>query len=137
MKLLLTASVAVLALSLCETTLARSADPAPGDLVLHKSGVVVSPATRSGTPAAAPTKTVVLRRSGILVPGSSKIEYQRALAATSAGPDVRSSQASPNGDLSAFELVLICLGGVLTLCGATYLGTRLVRRHRFASTRIA
>ena len=33
MKLLLTASVAVLALSLCETTLARSADPAPSDVV--------------------------------------------------------------------------------------------------------
>ena len=82
-------------------------------------------------------KTVVLRRSGIVVPGSSKIEYQRALAATSAGSGVRSSPASSDGDLSVFALGLICLGSVLALCGSTYLGRRLVRRHRFASTRIA
>jgi hypothetical protein len=137
MKFLLTASVAVLALSLCETTLARSADPAPSDAVLHKSGLVVSRTASSGTPDASRSKTVILRRSGIVVPGSSKIEYQRALATTSAGSGVGSSPASSNGDLSAFALVLICLGGVLALCGATYLGTRLVRRHRFASTRIA
>jgi hypothetical protein len=137
MKLLLTALVAVLTSSLCETTLARSADPPPSDLVLHKSGLVVSQAASSATPDAGPTKTVVLRRSGIVVPGSSKIEYRRALAATSDSSGVTSSPASSNGDLSAFELVLICLGGVLSLCGATYLGTRLVRRHRFASTRIA
>lgn len=137
MKLLLTASVAVFALSLCETTLGRPPDPAPRDIVLHKTGVVVSRATNSGMPDAAPMKTVVLRRSGIVVPGSSKIEYQRALAATSAGSGVRSSPASSDDDLSVFALGLICLGSVLALCGSTYLGRRLVRRHRFASTRIA
>ena len=134
MKPLLTASVALLALSLCETTLARPADPAPNDVVLHKSGHVVS---RSATPDAGPSKPVVLRRSGIVVPGSSKIEYRRALAATSAGSDVSSSPASSNDDPSALAIVFICLGGVLALCGATYLGARLVRRHRFTSTRIA
>jgi hypothetical protein len=137
MKPVLTAAVAVLALSLCGTTRARSADPAPNDTVLHKSGLVVSRGTSSVTPDAGLNKTVVLRRSGIVVPGSSKIEYQRALATTSADPGVSSSRASSNDDLSAFALVLNCLGGVLALCGATYLGTRLVRRHRFASTRIA
>jgi len=137
MKPLLAASIAVFALSLCETTLARSPDPAPSDLVLHKSGLAVSGATSSGTPDGASKKAVVLRRSGIVVPGSSKIEYQRALAATSAGSGVRSSPPSSNGDLSTFALILIGLGSVLVMCGAMYLGTRLVRRHRFTSTRIA
>jgi hypothetical protein len=133
MKFLLAALVGVYALSLSETTLARPGNPS-SDIVLHKSGLAVS---SSATPDTVERKTVVLRRSGIVIPGSSKIEYRRALAATSTSSDARTSAASANGNLSTLALVLICLGSVLALCGATYLGARLVRRHRFATTRIA
>jgi hypothetical protein len=115
-------------------SLLETNDVRRSDVVLHKSGLAVS---SSATPDAVPRKTVVLRRSGIVIPGSSKIEYRRALAATSTSSDARSSAASSNGDPTTLALVLICVGSVLTLCGATYLGARVVRRHRFASTRIA
>jgi hypothetical protein len=136
-KLLLTALVAVFAWSLGATALAHPADPSSDDPVLHKSGFVVSPAPKSGTPDATPTKPVVLRRSGVVVPGSSKLEYQQALAATSLDAGTQPGPAASSDGLSALAIVFICMGGIGVLCGATYLGARLVRRHRFASARIA
>jgi hypothetical protein len=137
MKLLLTALAAVFAWSLGGTALARAADSPSDNGVLHKSGFVVSPAVNSGTADAPATKPVVLRRSGVVVRGSSKTEYQRALAATSPGSAVEPSPATSSDGLSALAIVLICVGGVGVLCGATYLGALLVRRHRFTSARIA
>jgi len=106
-------------------------------VVLHKSGFVVSPASNSPTPDVRATKPVVLHRSGVVVPGSSKLEYQQALTATSPGSDTQPAPATASDGLSALALVILCVGGLGALCGATYLGARLVRRHRFASTRIA
>jgi hypothetical protein len=136
MKLLLTALVAVFAWSPGATALAHPTDSSSDDRVLRKSGFVVSPAANSATPDAA-AKPVVLHRSGVVIPGSSKLEYQQALAATSAGSGTQPAPATSSNGLSALAVVLVCVGGVGALCGATYLGARLVRRHRFASTRIA
>jgi hypothetical protein len=135
MKLLLTALVAVFASSLGATVLANPADSSSDDRVLHKSGFAV--ATTSATPDAKATKPVVLHRSGVVVPGSSKLEYQQALAATSPRSGAQPAPATSSNGLSALAVVLVCAGGVGALFGAMYLGARLVRRHRFASTRIA
>jgi hypothetical protein len=137
MKFLLTALVAVFASSLGATALAHPPDSSSHDRVLHKSGFVVSPAASAETPDATATKPVVLRRSGVVVPGSSKLEYQQALAATSLGSGTQPGPAPSSDGLSALAIVLFCVGGVGALCAVTYLGARLVRRHRFASARIA
>jgi hypothetical protein len=136
MKPLLIALVAVFTSSLGATALAHPGDSSSRDRVLHKSGFVVSPAANSATPDAT-AKPLVLHRSGVVVPGSSELEYQQALAATSAGSGTQPAPATSSNGLSALAVVLVCVGGVGALCGATYLGTRLVRRHRFTSTRIA
>jgi hypothetical protein len=135
----LAVSLAVLAFgpAAFATALAHPADLSSDNRVLHKSGFVVSPASNSATPDVTATKPVVLHRSGIVVPGSSKPEYQQALTATSPGSDTQPAPATASDGLSALAIVLICVGGVGALGGATYLGARLVRRHRFASTRIA
>jgi hypothetical protein len=119
------------------TALAHPADLSSDNRVLHKSGFVVSPASNSATPDVTATKPVVLHRSGVVVPGSSKLEYQQAQTATSPGSDTQPAPATGSDGLSALAIVVICVGGVGALCGARYLGARLVRRHRSASTRIA
>jgi len=136
MKLLFAAVLAVFGLSQGAAALARAESPSDAR-VLHKSAFVVSPAPNSDTAGVPATKPVVLRRSGVVVPGSSASEYQHALAATSSGSGTELIPATSSDGLSALGIVLICVGGVGVLCAATYLGTRLVRRHRFASARIA
>src|SRR3954452_10300290 len=137
MKLLLTAVLAVVGLSLGATAVARAAGSPSDDRVLHRSGFVVSPAANAGRADGPATKPVVLRRSGVVVPGSSQGEYRRALAATSPASATGSIPSTPSDGLSALAIVLICLGGIGALCGATYLGARLVRHHRFTSAHIA
>src|SRR5436309_3455742 len=100
MKLLLTGLMAVFALSLGGTALARPADSS-SDRALHKSGFAVSPTSNSGTAHVTATKPVVLHRSSVVVPGSSRIEYQQALAATNPAPGPQPGPATSNDGLSA------------------------------------
>src|SRR3954462_14038389 len=135
MKPLLIALVAVFSSSLGATALAHPGDSSSRDRVLHKSGFVVSPAANSATPDAT-VESLVLHRSGVVVPGSSQLESQQARAATSAGSGTKPAPATSSNGLSALAVVLVCVGGVGALFGALYLGARLLRRHRVASTRI-
>jgi hypothetical protein len=137
MKLLFAALLAVFASSLGGTAFARPTASPSDPRVLHKSGFVVSPASTSTTRDAPATKPVVLRRSGVVVPGSSKIEYQQALAATSSGSRAALSPATSSDGISTLGIILIGVGGVCVLCAAIYLAASLVRRHRFGPARIA
>jgi hypothetical protein len=111
MKLLLIALVAVFTASLGATALAHPADSS-SDRVLHKSGFAVSPASNAETADVTPTKPVVLHRSGVVVPGSSKFEYQQALAATDPASGTQPGPATSSDGLSALAIVLLGVGGV-------------------------